>query len=135
MAERETFLAQVLKDALEDPVTDWATIEGLRWFLPGLEDGTDEPGPHGGANVHATVTLTEEPRELAGQARTFELSPQTIAKGYDVLMKNTELAYVPAGLRDRLMRARALNDPTLFVEDGLDQDTLVQLGLFGRVIF
>lgn len=134
--ERETFLASVVVTAVESGsqgIGYWAEVEEYRWWLPDLDGGTAEPGPHGGGNAWATIAEYDE------HGRRFDLTPKTISEAYKVLGRGRkgrglpDYAWPSQESLQRLWDARAENDAGLL--DAIDADVLVQLGVYGKLVW
>lgn len=127
LADRETFLADVLVTALQGGrcLGHWATIVAYRWYFPDVEGATDQPAPNGGGNARARIFEADE-------QVYHEVTPQVAALGLKRMASDVvTIRYLPDAMRRRLVRAYRANDATSLT--AYDCDVTVQVGLFGEV--
>jgi hypothetical protein len=128
--ERQEFFADIITTALEGGVGYWSQASEYRWFSPSLDGGTATPGPNGTANAYATLHETETDDGELGPA--LIVAVQDIARVFGLLRLGT-----PKGWNDRDV-ARML---TAYREcdaggiDSLDADCIVQVAVFGEVVY
>ena len=110
--ERETFLDDVVTTAVEsEQVNDWATIQSYKWRR---------------VRVHATLTADDTDNPI-----THRVDAKVIAAGFDAL-RDPQVDVNPA-MRGSMLAAEVECDAGAI--DANDADVLVQLGLFGQIVY
>ena len=148
-AERETFLAGVIHRAVEFGIEHWAEVLELTWWPPTPPAplaGPRPPAPHGGAPARALILVTDANGYPVPGHDPIELTPVLLNRAFKVLFRNgwrndprvTDTPFGP-GVRPteawsrRMLDHRQRNDASDL--DGLDASMLVQLGLWGAIVF
>ncbi len=134
-AERQEFLADVITTALEGGVGYWSQASEYRWFSPDLSGGTATPGPNGTANAYATLHETDTPDGELGDALTVDVD--VIARAFGKIRRAASGDLViPFLSREYARRLRdAYDDIDAGDIDADDADVVVQVGLFGQVVY
>jgi hypothetical protein len=129
-AERESFLADIVTTAVEGGINYWARVSGYRWHSPDMADGggSAEPSPAGGGNAYCTVhEMGDEEEPIAEHKLTID----TIAHAFTVA-RDPDVKINP-GYRAKLIELSLGGDDVDY--DAGDADNLVQLGLFGELVY
>lgn len=127
--DQRQLACDILITAAETPAGDWFRTARYRWYDPHLEGGTAPPGPDGGPNVEWRVVV-DNPEEEGTRAR--DLTPGTIARVMDLLQGDAHV-----DLPDHLiLRFAEMWEAPLEADfDAEDADILVQLAVFGEVVY
>jgi hypothetical protein len=125
---RDEFLASVITTAIEGGVGYWAGCRVYRWWSPTLDGGTALPSVNGGAFAHAVLVDREDPEQ-----RDWKVDPGTIVQAFERLAEDAPVLHVSTRTRNRLLGA--YDDLEAGDIDADDADMLVQIGLFGEVVY
>ena len=138
LTARETFLAWIVADAVEaSNMTRWAKIDEYHYWFPDDPTSSAEPSPHGGANAWATFVVPPDFETV------YDLTPRVIAQAFNLLLADDYPANVPAGSHAGILPGRAWRREMLAARRENESDAvtfedaswLVQLGVFGAVVF
>ncbi len=129
--ERETFYADIVCTAAEGGISGWGWAEQRKMYSELIPDGGLGPQRHGGENY--TFVL----REIGdGDVnKTYKVTPSTIAHAYTLLRRERDAAKV--GLADQYRKSilEAYYEMDAGMIDAFYADWLVQIGLWGEVIY
>lgn len=133
--ERAQFLADIIIAAIEGGTNYWAAVETYRWYFPDLDGGSAPPGPNNTANAYAVI-VPDDPRDsdrwlLATGATRFTLTLDEIERAIG-LVRDSDLN---DELSARILLSSRYNDAAEFGLDSECADALVQLAVFGRLIY
>jgi hypothetical protein len=144
VADRQQFLTDVLVTALEGGISYWAYTTAYRWYYPDLAGGTAEPGPGDTANAWAHVVIEDDgdgdPSDRGADKHTIDL--ELISRGLGRIAGSTPIEHLGEVTRRSVRYCNRVNDlapdqaPSYVVDIDADiADQIVQVGLFGRVVY
>lgn len=125
---RANFLATVLTTAIEGGIGYWSSVEDYEWGYPDLGCSNGEPLP-AGAQSYARALIWEDESD---DVTPLEVNVETIAKAFGKIREDRLNLLKLGEARSRFLEADRENDGDL---DALDADMIVQIGLFGEVVY
>lgn len=146
-AEREQFLADVLTTAIEGGIGYWSQCTQYQWVDD--EQVRVVVGKRQGDTAHATIHVLKDD-ESGYEDEGHDLTPDVIAKGFGILRKlvadrtnfnghpalstpDGRDAYLSVSHRTHLMGAYTECEAGDIDSD--DADNIVQLALFGKIVY
>lgn len=132
--ERANFLANVLTTAIEGGSNYWAAVSEYRWGYHDIGQSNGQPLP-ADQQAYAEAVI-EDSGDFADEDPDFEptkVDLETIAKGLG-LLRAGELQYIAPSLRANILLADRTNGDEGDI-DAVDADAILQLGVFGEVIY
>ena len=129
MNDKQRFLSDVIITAVEGGIGYWSYVRNYRHGCP--KDGNDE------ARVPAHVELCDhddgEVRRDATDAKWMPLDNKVVAKAFKAIMGQDEIPFASLNWRKRMVAAYWANDSGDI--DSGDADMVVQIALFGKVVY
>jgi len=138
--ERKAFLHAIFVTALEGGIGYWSTCTSYHWSKPGTGPDSFEGRVDDLEGFHATIATDGSERTGADEgAQLYTIDIDTIARGINKICNGTAtfgtrpLASGPESFRARMVEAnRELDAGNI---DAGDADNIVQVGLWGDVIY
>lgn len=130
--ELQTFYADVVGTAIEGGVNYWAQVHSYAWYSTTISGGTADPAPGGGDNAYAVISPSDEGDGESDGGASYSVTADTIAHAFTVLAAGPVQYLSDASRRRYLTARRELEAGDL---DSSDADNLLQLGIFGQIVY